>query len=230
MKRRIRIFLWISLLISSCHDGQNGSLPAFFSCNDLLNSCSNVAYVPYCTFGFKWGNGNPFAPNGPGISGPHSGINSLSYKFLNGNVAFKSSFQDQGLSMQFTEDDKSKIRDAILQWSSVANVNFDERGSNEKADITIISAFLPISTASGGSTCGLGYPVLDGPPCNQLAGMLIINPKCNQTQAIALHEMGHVLGLGHVASENVMNPDRLNVFSTLQSGDVLGIQSIYGIK
>lgn len=230
MKRQIRIVLFVFLLSFACHDEQNGDLPTFYPCNDLLGSCANVTHVPYCTFGFKWGGSNPFIPGGPGIPGPQVGVSSLSYKFLDGNVEFQSSLQDRGISMQFTDDDKSKIRSAILQWSSVADVKFDEKAGNEKADITIISAFLPIGISNSGSVCGLGYPALDSQPCNQIAGLLIINPKCNQTLAIALHEMGHVLGLGHVASENVMNPDRLSVFSTLQDGDILGVRSIYGSK
>ncbi len=132
--------------------------------------------------------------------------------------------------MEFSNEDKLSVRNAILQWSSIAGIAFIEKAGSEATDVTIVSAFIPTGDTEGGSTCGLGYPAFEGQPCNQLAGLLIINPKCDQTLPIALHEIGHVLGLGHVASENVMNPDRLSVFSTLQSGDILGAQSIYGTK
>ena len=45
-----------------------------------------------------------------------------------------------------------------------------------------------------------------------------------------LHEIGHALGLGHVKSNMVMNPIAYKNFSHLQTGDIKGVQTIYGIK
>lgn len=47
----------------------------------------------------------------------------------------------------------------------------------------------------------------------------------------ALHEVGHVLGLGHVNSDNIMQIGRgKNSFVGLQEGDIEGIIAIYGPK
>ena len=46
-----------------------------------------------------------------------------------------------------------------------------------------------------------------------------------------LHETGHVLGLGHVTTNNVMNPEiTLSEFDGLRQGDIDGIVEIYGLK
>jgi hypothetical protein len=230
MNGKIGFSLILFLFSISCHNEETGALPIFFSCSNLLSSCNNVIDAPYCTFGYKLGDSNPYSPSGPGISGPGTKANSISYKFLEAGVMFKSIHQNQGISMSLSESDKSEIRAAVLQWSAVADINFNEKASDETTDITILSAFIPTSGKEGEATCGLGHPSFNNQPCLQLAGLLIINPKCNQIVPISLHEMGHVLGLGHVASENVMNPDRLGFFPSLQSGDIMGIQSIYGKK
>jgi predicted Zn-dependent protease len=44
-----------------------------------------------------------------------------------------------------------------------------------------------------------------------------------------LHEIGHALGLGHVSTDNVMNPG-VQHLTDLMPGDIEGIQSIYGAK
>lgn len=227
---KINLYRLFFLFSFSCNHQDMGTPPVLVSCNNLLGSCGSIKDVPYCTFGYKFGNSNPYTPNGPFIPGPKIMAGQISYKFQEPGVMFKTIYQNSAISLQFSENDKSKIRAIISEWSNVARFDFIEKDAGENTDITIVSAFTPVSIGGVNVVCGLGHPALNENPCNQVSGLLVINPKCNQMEAVALHEMGHVLGLGHVASENVMNPNRLGIFSELQSGDILGVQSIYGSK
>jgi Matrixin len=231
MNSKNKFYLFFFLLSFSCNTVE-GTYPVLFSCNNVLGSCGNAVDVPYCTLGYKLGDSNPYEPRGAGISGPMIKANLISYKFKVAGIVMRTITQDNAVSLQFSENEKSEIRTAISEWSSVADINFVEKADNEATDITIISAFIPVGSNGGGqgSVCGLGHPAFNLEPCKQLAGYLVINPKCNLVFPIALHELGHVLGLGHVASENVMHPDRLYSINHLQNGDILGIQSIYGSK
>ena len=64
------------------------------------------------------------------------------------------------------------------------------------------------------------------------AGDLLFNSNANfanaeQFYAVALHEAGHVLGLGHTTDEtSVMHPTALN--SVLNSNDILELKALYG--
>ncbi|MFM9840815.1 MAG: matrixin family metalloprotease [Cyclobacteriaceae bacterium] len=225
MNRKILIFIFLFLLSFSCND-EHFTYPTFFECNSTLG-CGNGEDFPYCTWGYKFGDSNPYSPSGSEIPGPRIKATSISYKFLEAGVVFKTSLQNYAESLMFNDEVKIIIRGAISEWASVANVNFSEKPSNEATDITIVSAFIPLSSL-GGFVGGVGYPALTVDPCKQLAGYLVINSKIQFIKPVALHEMGHVLGLGHVTSKNAMNPN--STFDQLQSGDILGILSIYGAK
>ncbi len=116
---------------------------------------------------------------------------------------------------------KQSIRDAFLEWESVAPLKFIETTNNGKPNIKIV-----IANISQGV---LGYPPYSNEPCKELAGLLIIRPipnsTCDSYYYLALHEIGHILGLGHVLSNNVMNPNKY--YKKLQQGDIQGIQTIY---
>lgn len=108
-------------------------------------------------------------------------------------------------------------------WQAIANITFVEKPGPDKTDVTIIKSDI--------SQSGIGYPAYVGEPCSEIAGFLVLGSNYsyyNYKFSLALHEIGHVLGLGHVTSENVMNPNR--TFQQLQPGDIAGIQSIYGLK
>lgn len=45
-----------------------------------------------------------------------------------------------------------------------------------------------------------------------------------------LHEIGHVLGLGHIDSDNVMRQGIKKEYEGLQDGDIRRIIEIYGAK
>ena len=114
---------------------------------------------------------------------------------------------------------------AFTEWSSVAKINFREVILNENADIKIMIADIEQSS--------IGYPNYDQSPCSDIKGQIIFKRNeytCSTIYGAILHEIGHVLGLGHVNSQNVMHPSQSTTYSQLQSGDILGIQSIYGAR
>jgi hypothetical protein len=215
------IFLFV--IAFSCEE--KGKYPTLINCSSSLIECGNV---DYCTWGFKFGDNNPYSPSGANIPGPKSKVASISYKFLDAGKEFKTTLQDAAMSMDIDGDYREEIRKVISEWSSVANINFIEKPANELTNITIASAFIPISS-SGGLVGGLGHPAFLSEPCKQIAGLLVLSSKFRPMPRVILHEMGHVLGLGHVSSENVMNPNNSN-YEHLQPGDIAGIQSIYGSK
>lgn len=211
------LYIFVFLLSFACSENRSNK---FFVCNEQLNSCAKVSNVQYCTFGYKWGDSNPYSPSGSEIPGPAVKSLNISYKFQEAGLVFSTHSQENVSSLSFGDSDKSEIRLAFLEWQSKANISFVEKMGNEKSDITVILA----SIQQG----GIGYPALVGEPCSQIAGYIILNSKNSSRSKLALHEIGHVLGLGHVTSNNVMNPDKQ--YDHLQAGDSLGMTSIYGSK
>jgi hypothetical protein len=137
---------------------------------------------------------------------------------------FNTHSQDNQVSLSFDQVipcSRQSIRDAFDEWERVAAIKFTET-DKDNPDIRIILADI--------SQGGLGYPPFSGAPCNELAGLLVIRPipdaTCESYQCLALHETGHILGMGHVQSNNVMNPNQH--FAKLQPGDIEGIQLLYG--
>jgi predicted Zn-dependent protease len=120
---------------------------------------------------------------------------------------------------------KDKFRLAFTEWSSVAKVGFGEVSVNENADIKILVADIEQSS--------IGYPNYNQSPCSDIKGQIIFKKNeynCSNIYGAILHEIGHVLGLGQVNSQNVMHPSQSATYSRLQSGDILGVQSIYGSR
>jgi len=213
----LKHFLLFALLMSACNQEKKRVMSV---CNDMLNACSGNANAPYCTFGFKFGDQNPFSPAGASVPGPQQKAIEISYKFQSAGLAFNTHSQDGIVSAEFSETDKAGIRLQFAKWQAVANISFTEKSNSDKTDITII-----LATIEQG---GIGYPAFVEEPCKQLSGFLILSTRNGDKPKLSLHEIGHVLGLGHVSSNNVMNPNQL--YDDLQMGDIAGVQSIYGVK
>lgn len=220
MKIKPALGLFI-LLIVSC-EKESGN--KYATCNAIIAaSCDGSSETGYCLFGIDW-----VKNNSRQICSPDSIVpTELTYTFMDPGYKFNTHSQEGVISLSFDEVincAKKSIRDAFAEWESVAALKFIETDKDEEADIKIIIADI--------SQGGLGYPPYSGEPCNELAGLLVIrpidNPTCDSYYYMAQHEVGHILGLGHVLSNNVMNPDRYYLYKNLQPGDIQGIQAIYG--
>ncbi|HNP78725.1 MAG: matrixin family metalloprotease [Cyclobacteriaceae bacterium] len=219
--RRIQKWILLLLVVLSCGKKET---PRYQLCNDLLG-CTGTILDPYCTFGFKWGDGNPFSNAGAGKPGPSIGPVVITYTFADAGRIFSTHSQDNLTSRSFSDlpsCSKDTIRHALARWEAVAGISFVESGPG--SNLTFIMGDI--------SQSGVSFPPFPQPPCSDLAGQVAFqhdsNRSCKLLFELALHEIGHALGLGHVQSPNVMNPKIQ--FVELQGGDIAGVQSIYGRK
>ena len=138
---------------------------------------------------------------------------------------------------------EASIEDALAQWENVANVNFSQvsddgapfdsgniqQGSSEFGDIRIggysqssnVLAFTMLPpAANGGSDSGDIFFNTNEP--------WHIGSNYD-LETVALHEVGHALGMGHSTSVSaVMYPYYGGVDQQLSSDDIAGVQSIWG--
>lgn len=206
------------------------------SCDSLLSAtCSGNDEGEFCTYGFKWGDNKTFAPAGTEKEGPKTAGGEVSYSFQASGMVFNTHSQTNVVSKSFESikvcDAKVQIRHALQAWEAVANIKFVESSNPLNSDIR----FLVADIKQGGL---VAYPPFDLPfvadLCSTIAGQVVFNVQtrntCDGFYNLALHEVGHVLGLGHVNSRNIMNPNFSQNVVTLQPGDIKGIQAIYGEK
>ena len=204
--------------------------PDLSICDATLDRiCDGNGTGEYCTLGYKWGASNPFPNAGLEKPGPNSsGQVKITYKFQEAGFVFNTQSQTNVVSLSFNNNiincTKDQFRKALVEWESVTNVKFEEVLPSENSKIKIIVADV--------NQDSIGYPAFSDSPCSELAGLIIFkknyNINCESIYGRILHDIGHVLGLGHVNSNNVMNSNRL--YKNLQAGDIKGIQTIYGKK
>jgi len=222
MKYTLTAFLFVLIITSCKKENRDG----FAICNEIIySSCDGSSQAAYCLFGIRWENTNSVQ-----IQISDSMVQTeLTYAFMDSGFTFNTHSQENVISLSFDNVlscAKQSIRDAFSEWESVALLKFTEATNNDKANIKIVIANI--------SQGGLGYPPYTNDPCKELAGLLVIRPiqysTCDSYYYLALHEAGHILGLGHVLSNNVMNPDKYYHYKKLQPGDIQGIQTVYGEK
>jgi Ca2+-binding RTX toxin-like protein len=132
------------------------------------------------------------------------------------------------------------VRKAFAAWAAVADLTFQEVTDNDSVDIRLgLSEMLP------GSAIGLATSsfLFDEPIHSDLQFLSSINfvtttglplPGGSGNPipfiSVALHEIGHALGLGHETfATAIMNP-RVDVdITTLQPDDIAGIRARYGV-
>ena len=197
-------------------------------CNSQLTACTNGT-GDYCLFGLKWGQDSLFLQSGYDSKGPASSGGIVTYSFQEENGLINTHRQINLPVNSFNDIlscAKREIRNALDSWAEVADIEFEELPDNSLANIRFYTANIIQS--------GIGYPNYTDNLCRNLAGNVIIQTDlglndCNSFYIFILHEIGHVLGLGHVNAENIMNPDFSNFnFQKLQTGDIMGVIEIYG--
>jgi hypothetical protein len=224
----ILLTMMIIFIFSGC--SKTGDENVYRPCDaDLFKACDGKGVGDFCTFGLKWGSGNPFSNGGLNKPGPATGDIVLVYQFIDAGLTFNTHSQDDVKSLPFDANTpactKEKFREAFREWSANIKVDFQEAGLGERADIRIVIADIPQSS--------LGYPRYVNSPCTDLNGLIVFKKNeysCPSIYGAILHEIGHVLGLGHVVSNNVMHPSQSTRYSSLQPGDIRGGQTIYGAR
>ncbi|MDX2035277.1 MAG: matrixin family metalloprotease [Isosphaeraceae bacterium] len=185
----------------------------------------------YSTTGGLWSHGSritySFAPDGTSVGGTPSAL----FQTLDAKYS--------------TATWQNQIRRAAAVWQAVADINVVEVPDNGAA---IGSAGNQQGDANFGdirfagiaqSPSALGFAFLP-PPFNggSAAGDVVFNTAQNwqinndyDLQTVAIHEIGHALGMGHSAISNaVMYAAYNSIKQSLNSDDIAGIQSIYSAR
>lgn len=194
-----------------------------------LDICSNEE-GPYCTLGFKFGDQPSFSPAGLSVDGPGISALSITYSLRTDEVKVDTEFEQNIATFSFDKEPACKVEGierALKEWSNFAAISFLQIADNSEADIE----FFIFDEAS----ISRGTPNYQEEPCKEFGGRVLFTNNflgdCNQFRILALHEIGHALGLGHVNSDNIMtSSERKFQFDGLMLGDIQGIQSIYGAK
>ena len=133
------------------------------------------------------------------------------------------------------------ILQAAQTWANAANLNI---GLVADGGQPIGVAGLTQGDARFGDIRVVGLPLGDDalavsiPPSNVAAGTyvgeIIINTRIQFTPeklyAVAMHEMGHVLGLDHSADPNSVMFPTVHEPAVLTAGDITAISDLYGIR
>ena len=198
----------------------------FEECIDLTYDCSFSG--DYCLFGLKWGLNNEFHTSGENIEGPKTpgGIVTFSFQENAKLVSNHKQVDVPTLSFDLLPNcAKKKIEDAFEEWSTFGNIQFQKVSNDSNSDIKIYVADI--------YRAGLAFPNFNSANCQILTGQITFNPNdihfpfdCDQFYLLALHEVGHCLGLGHSSEANVMG-NIFDNFQGLQQGDIEGIVQIY---
>ena len=235
MSKHIKIHL--SALLLLLLNGCSKDIPiinesnTYAVCNSRLAACTGSQVGEYCLFGYKWGENQDFDETGVEATGPQTPGGTITFSFqgkghlINTHRQINVPSESWGEILDCAQE---RIRQAVDEWETVTNVSFEELPANSDSDIQFYVAAIFQSAVA--------FPNYQEEPCTILKGDVIFDANskeksCNGFYINALHEIGHVLGLGHVNSENIMVPDG-SKFSMdgLQSGDIAGIQQIYGEK
>jgi hypothetical protein len=133
---------------------------------------------------------------------------------------------------------ESEIQRAMQQWSAITNVQFQEV-TNPGEAYTVAIEFG--TTVNGDpnpftSLSTLAHTYYPAPPNPEpIAGDMHFNPaetwhvgSTTDVYTVALHELGHSLGLGHTDNPSDVMYPYYHFGTPLSANDIAGVQSLYG--
>ena len=229
-----------------CYDALYGQVVERIDDGGLMFDPSGAQ--PYSLSGLKWGPGTSF-PSGANVPGPGIGGGIVTYSFMPTGISFTSEFQGAGYGSSvtltrmssFSQCFFSEIANAFAAWSAVANIQFVQVADNGAAfnasgatgDIRIAAhvfdgpssvlahAYYP--PPNGASASGdMHFDVAENWSCTSGTGVIDIG-------IVAIHEIGHAIGLQHeVSNPAVMQPFYNPALTAPLVDDINGAVRIYG--
>jgi len=225
-----------------CYDqmdtgNQTGSLqagtPTVIDDGGLLFNNSNPSSAEFLSANTKWGSPTPGTPGG-----------TVSYSFMGNGVNLSAENAGSSVAISslpgFQPCFITEIQNAFAAWQAVSNIKFVQVNDNG----------VPFNASGATGDIRIGAHAFDGPsgtlahtyypPPNGLsaAGDMHFDSAetwtCNTSGVdigiVALHEIGHAIGLAHenTSTVAVMNPIYNPSVTSLQPDDINGVISIYG--
>lgn len=200
------------------------------TCNsfDIIADCSDSSDAQYCLLGYKWGDTPIVGQPGEDAIGPELSGGNITYSFHNSGKFVDYHLEENVPTLDFdTKGDcaRDEIRRALNQFIRIGNFTFQEQTDDSPSDIQ----FIVINS----DEVNVAYTNFQDPICAQVAGQVLFTNiealNCQVFFILALHEIGHALGLGHVGSDNIMNTGTEKFgFDGLFNGDIAGIRALYG--
>ena len=132
-----------------------------------------------------------------------------------------------GLQHGLNETQLGVLREAFAMWAAVANVHFREVGDSDASDFRIGLGAIDGHGGTAGQAQSFtqdGFAVRS----NILFDVADYPRSGSANLRIALHEIGHALGLGHSPVANSIMYAFGNSRTTLHPDDIAGVQALYG--
>ncbi|MDR7040169.1 hypothetical protein J2X36_004950 [Methylobacterium sp. BE186] len=129
------------------------------------------------------------------------------------------------------------IQSAFATWSSVANISFQQVSSTASASIDLTQGLIDgigntlgyANYAFSGQRMSAATVTFDSAEGWHAAGSKVVSNQGVDFFLVALHEIGHALGLDHYNGKpEVMNSIISPSITGLMAGDIAGIQALYG--